>query len=214
MSQQIREQVSALMDGELSRDETAFLLRRMEHEPALVASWSRFHMARQVLRRQEWSSQGLDLAGRVLAAIESDSQPVARHGRWLRWASGGAIAASVAAAAHFITAPDPSPTADPTLATNVNAGSVPSAIPANGGTHDFRPPMIAPPLDVQPASAATSGFGNQGGMIDPRLQSYLIRHYGAAGSAAQPGLMPYVLLVTPAQQATRETSAEPVTEQR
>ena len=45
MSQQIREQISALMDGELSRDETAFLLRRMEHEPALVTSWSRFHRA-------------------------------------------------------------------------------------------------------------------------------------------------------------------------
>lgn len=81
MSQQIREQISALMDGELSRDETAFLLRRMEHEPALVTSWSRFHMARQVLRRQEWSSQGLNLASRVLAGIESDSQPVAGHGR-------------------------------------------------------------------------------------------------------------------------------------
>lgn len=207
MSQQIREQISALMDGELPRDETGFLLRRMEREPTLVADWSRFHLARQILRRQEWTTSGVDLAGRVLAALEADSQPLQGRGRWLRWASGGAIAASVAAAALFITSPDPQGAGDPGLATAVDPGTVSPSATGGRDANDFRPPMIVPPLDVQPASAATSGFGNPESTIDPRLQSYLIRHYGAAGNAAQPGLMPYVLLVAPSAQAPRDPSA-------
>lgn len=214
MSQQIREQMSALMDGELPRDETGFLLRRMEREPALVAGWSRFHLARQILRRQEWTTSGVDLASRVLAAIEAESQPLQGRGHWLRWASGGAIAASVAAAALFITSPDPQGAGDSGLATAVDSGSVSPSATEGRNANEFRPPMIVPPLDVQPASAATSGFGNPGSAVDPRLQSYLIRHYGAAGSAAQPGLMPYVLLVAPSAQAPQDSGTGSETEQR
>ena len=37
-----REQLSAMMDGALSADETKFLLRRMEHDDALADCWERW----------------------------------------------------------------------------------------------------------------------------------------------------------------------------
>ena len=49
MSEDIREQLSALMDGELGRDERAFLLRRLEHDADLRSMWTRMHLVRDVI---------------------------------------------------------------------------------------------------------------------------------------------------------------------
>jgi sigma-E factor negative regulatory protein RseA len=217
MSQQIREQLSALMDGELPRDETQFLLRRVAHERGLATCWSSYHVGRQVLRRQAFGLLDEAFTDAVLARIEGETLLDRRHGRgWLQWATGGAIAASVAVAALVLSGPPsdggaapgdslvsrPTPTAQP---------SVPVAIRNN----DFRPPLVAPTLDVQPASVSTAGFNAQPQPIDPRLQSYLLRHYDAAGNSGQSGLMPYVLLIVPSQQqATSGVAADKAPEQR
>lgn len=214
MSQQAREHLSALMDGELSHEETMFLLRRVAHDEALAPCWSSFHAVRQVLRRQEFVIVGNDFANGVLARIDAEAAPLAvRSGAWLRWASGGAIAASVAVAALVFSGPrggEPN-AGDGTLASTKS--SIPMPAPAQARPAEFRPPMISPTLDVQPASAATSGFAAQTTPIDPRLQSYLIRHYDATGSAGQSGLMPYVLLIVPSQQQAAEVKADAPSEQ-
>ncbi len=216
MSQQIREQLSALMDGELPRDETKFLLRRIEHDRDLAQCWSNFHVLRQALRRQELVVVRGDFAESVLARIELDSAPaLPGTGKWLRWASGGAIAASVAVVALLFSGPrgvseDLGET--PLAATPVPASAPVSTVSSAGS--EFRPPMISPALDVQPASASTPGFATQSTPIDPRLQSYLIRHYDAAGNAGQAGVMPYVLLIVPSQQQAADGAAEKAVEQR
>lgn len=200
MSEQVREQLSALMDGELPRDETKFLLRRIEHDRGLAQCWSNFHVVRQALRRQELALTRDDFAAAILARIEVDAAPASPgSGKWLRWASGGAIAASVAVVALLFSGPrgvSDEAAGEPLAATPVPATAV-SPVQATNG--EFRPPMISPALDVQPASASTAGFATQPAPIDPRLQSYLIRHYDAAGNAGQAGVMPYVLLIVPTQ---------------
>jgi sigma-E factor negative regulatory protein RseA len=102
------ESLSAGIDGELSKEQLRFLLRRLDHDPSLQQSWARYHIARDSLRRQLPPMASAGFAARVMRAIEQESAPVAaisRRGHWLRWSTGGAIAASVAAAALMIGQP-------------------------------------------------------------------------------------------------------------
>lgn len=210
MNPQNHEQLSALMDGELSRDETAFLLRRASHDASIAARWSGFHVIRYALRRQEVVAVRADFASAIMQRIEAEAGPLrGRATPWLRWASGGAVAASVAVIALWATGPVTND-GETTAATRVATSPAPltsetrPAIVGAGVGNEFRPPMLSPSLAAQPASASSPGFSSPGfnpasQPIDPRLQSYLIRHYDAAGSAGQASMMPYVLLVVPQQ---------------
>jgi sigma-E factor negative regulatory protein RseA len=218
MSQEIGEQLSAMMDGELARDETLFLMRRISNDDGLVRHWASYHVARQVIRRQDFFVMPDDFSSRILARIDAEAVPSgARSGGWIRWASGGAIAASVAVVALMFSAPQDGDRASPgePLAASADSMSQP-ALAAPSRPAEFRPPMAGPVLDVQPASASTDGFSSSPTPIDPRLQSYLIRHYDAAASNGQTAMMPYVLLVVPPQQQalTAEKAADGTTEQR
>ncbi|PWK93036.1 sigma-E factor negative regulatory protein [Fulvimonas soli] len=105
MSELQREHLSAGMDGELSGDELRFLLRRLDHDAAGRQAWSRYHVARDGLRRQLPPLASAGFAERVMEAI---GQPAAEGGRvphWLRWSAGGAIAAGVAAIALMTARP-------------------------------------------------------------------------------------------------------------
>jgi len=52
MSEQFREQLSALMDGELPRDQVRFLLRRIDGDAQMAQCWARYQLAAGVLRRE------------------------------------------------------------------------------------------------------------------------------------------------------------------
>jgi sigma-E factor negative regulatory protein RseA len=104
--QHAREHLSAGIDGELSHEELRFLLRRLDHDVELQGAWASYHVARDGLRRQLPPLAGSGFASRVMLAIEQETVVVApRHHRWLRWSAGGAIAASVAAAALMVSQP-------------------------------------------------------------------------------------------------------------
>lgn len=107
-----REQLSAMMDGALSADESKFLLRRMEHDDALADCWERWQFLGDALRGQTGRALPADFSRRVGRAIADgladgiENQPpfaVAAHGNMrgplLRWGGGAALAASVALAA-------------------------------------------------------------------------------------------------------------------
>ncbi|HUB92014.1 MAG TPA: sigma-E factor negative regulatory protein [Dyella sp.] len=109
MSEANMENLSAAMDGELSKEELRFLLRRLDHDASLVQTWTRYHVASESLRRQLPSVASAAFASRVMSAVEGEH--VARSPRrdWLRLSLGGAIAAGVAVAALMVsqpTAPD------------------------------------------------------------------------------------------------------------
>jgi sigma-E factor negative regulatory protein RseA len=131
VNQSIRENLSAGIDGELSNEELRFLLRRLDHDASLQQAWAHYHIARDGLRRQLPLMAAPGFAARVMLAIEQESMPAAnvktgsgRSRGWLRWSAGGAIAASVAAAALMIG----QPTGDPELHAGAPAPRTSSAL--------------------------------------------------------------------------------------
>jgi negative regulator of sigma E activity len=101
-----RQQLSALIDGELSADETRFLLRRLEHDEELSGCHERWQLCGDILRGTACVPAPLDFAARVQAAVAAEPAPAASaasrgRGGW-RWGGGAAIAASVAALALFM----------------------------------------------------------------------------------------------------------------
>jgi sigma-E factor negative regulatory protein RseA len=104
MSEQIREQVSAFLDGELPASETELLLKRLTRDPELRHSFGRYALIGETLRGSSRSCLTQHFADRVNRAI--DGEPVApalpairsRSG-WWRPIAGTAVAAGVAAVA-------------------------------------------------------------------------------------------------------------------
>lgn len=108
-----RQQLSALVDGELAADEARFMLRRLEHDSELSACQERWQVLGDVMRGQACAPAPLDFSARVRQAMDADAQqngpvlvaPAApgkpRRG-WRRWGGGAALAASVAAVALFM----------------------------------------------------------------------------------------------------------------
>jgi sigma-E factor negative regulatory protein RseA len=106
MTPNANEDLSAGLDGELSKEAMRFLLRRLDHDVSLQQTWTRYNLARDGLRRQLPALASSSFASRVMLAIEQEAAPVGtKRNHWLRWSAGGAIAASVAAAALMIGQP-------------------------------------------------------------------------------------------------------------
>jgi sigma-E factor negative regulatory protein RseA len=183
MSEALREQLSALMDGELPRDQARFLLRSLDADPQLAQSWTRYQLAGAVIRRQAtFVPVDAGFADRVMQAVSQQSSAGGHGLRVLRWAGGGAIAAAVAVIALVGTRPaiqSPAPAA--TIA------SVPAA-PAQRPQNVFMP--IAPSFDyAQPASFDTNVISLPRYRLDQRL-----RYADGMLPSAQ---TPYVLLIQP-----------------
>src|SRR5258708_33076092 len=76
MSEQIREQVSAFLDGELPNSETELLLKRLTRDGELRESFGRYALIGEAIRG---TSRGLltkGFAGRVNLAIDGELIPV------------------------------------------------------------------------------------------------------------------------------------------
>ncbi len=99
-----KENLSAFIDGELGRSETAFLLRRVGHDPDLRLAASSYHLIGDCLRRRSaLTPVGSAFADRVRTAIEIEATP-RRAVPWqggMRWAAGFFTAAIVAAGAFW-----------------------------------------------------------------------------------------------------------------
>lgn len=110
----IREQISALVDGELPEAECRLLLARMQRDPALRLTWERYLLAGEVLRNQAGRLYDPRFSQRVMAAIESRESPALPEqgsgGRsvpgWFRTAASMAVAAGVAVVAVLLLQPE------------------------------------------------------------------------------------------------------------
>lgn len=111
----IREQISALVDGELPEAECRLLLARMQRDPALRLTWERYLLAGEVLRNQAGRLYDPRFSQRVMAAIESAEALPQQGGRvqelpgWLRTAASVAVAAGVAVVAVLLLQPGQAP---------------------------------------------------------------------------------------------------------
>jgi sigma-E factor negative regulatory protein RseA len=105
MSEQIREQVSAFLDGELPDTETELLLKRLTRDGELRESFGRYALIGEALRGSSADVLTKGFAGRVNLAIDGEpaqtSAPAAQtHApRWWRPLVGVSVAASVATVA-------------------------------------------------------------------------------------------------------------------
>lgn len=216
------EQLSALMDGELDVERSRFLLRRLQGDPALQAAWERWQLVSGSLKGQLSLHVDAGFLARVREGIEQGrqagtaGQPAAweeavepsggrhRHG-WLRWAAGGAIAASVAVVALMATQPGP-PAAAPT---EVLAESVPAepyiVAPSPLSEADLRPRLRAP---AQAVSVQQRGplLQVHGGIQapDPRVPDYLMVQDGRLQQGGLGLFMPYVEAAEGRQRAVPE----------
>lgn len=107
-----RQQLSAMLDGELSPDQARFMLRRLQHDSTLGDCWERWQVCGDVLRGQRNALLPPDFAQGVARAIADQqvagqvASPVSGRApgapRLWRWGGGAALAASVAMVALFV----------------------------------------------------------------------------------------------------------------
>jgi sigma-E factor negative regulatory protein RseA len=106
MSEQIREQISAFLDGELPASETELLLKRLTRDVELRERFGRYALIGEALRGATHTHLTRGFTGRVNAAIDGEpglaapapGQPL-RAPHWWRPLAGVAVAASVAVVA-------------------------------------------------------------------------------------------------------------------
>jgi negative regulator of sigma E activity len=105
MSEQIREQVSAFLDGELPNTETELLLKRLTRDAELRESFGRYALIGEALRGTGPGVLSKSFASRVDRAIDGEPMPaaaqpqIAKTPRWWRPLAGVGVAAGVAAIA-------------------------------------------------------------------------------------------------------------------
>jgi sigma-E factor negative regulatory protein RseA len=124
MTDQIREQVSALLDGELPGDEMGLLVRRLERDAELRRAFGNYALIGEALRAPGAPLASPSFAARVSAAIDAPAgatvniplQPVParRRTNYRRPLAASAIAASAAIAGVLLFRPfgGPTPIAD------------------------------------------------------------------------------------------------------
>jgi sigma-E factor negative regulatory protein RseA len=206
MNDTTHEQLSALMDGELPRDELRFLLRRIDNDTDLAQRWSRYQVASAVLRRQYAAPVSSDaFAAAVLTRLDADVVVAQRPlgGRLLRWAGGGAIAASVAVFALVATRPAGTHggSSTPPPAAAVAAVQAPAAAPPSP-LAELRQAPIA--QQVLPA-----GFSDNAQLasFESIVPSYapMQQPARAPASGVSEAFVPYVLVVGARQPVPADT---------
>lgn len=198
MNQEIREQLSALIDNELDRDRMRFLLKRAEHDAELVALWQRWHLLGEVMRgsalplRKDFLrgiSARLDQAQETDMPLPSAGTAAARPAGSrapdiLRWSGGAALAASVALAALIFVRPEASlPGSGPSLseAGRLAQQNVSSPAPAVVAPSPYREQDLRPPyrLDAQVVAAGEFVPFRPQLRLEPQHQPYWAGQAGA-----------------------------------
>lgn len=195
MNQDIREQLSALIDNELDRDRARFLLKRAEHDAELVALWQRWHYVGESMRGSALPLRK-DFASSIMERIDDEYAAEAvlpRHPKVLRWGSGFAVAASVALAALLLV---PTDTAITPTDRNAQFASQPAPVaeesavasvvaPSPYREQDLRPPYR---FDAQTVAAREAGRYGMQARFDPGHEAYWLRHQHALNDRANESL--------------------------
>jgi anti-sigma factor RsiW len=186
---ELREQISALCDGELAADSRRFLLKRLADDVELKTAWSNYHLIGDSLRRQAGPPLPLDFAERVQAALDAEARSPARHG-WMRWAGGASVAAAVALAA-IISVPVQQPLPPAGAPAMVGNGQV---APSGLSERDLRPDMSRAAQAVAGGAAPTNYVSSKPGLP--------VRYVPVLQPDGRLVLVPYTpLLQTPAEAA-------------
>jgi negative regulator of sigma E activity len=196
-----RQQLSALIDGELPLEEARFLLRRLEHDEDLSGCQERWQLLGDVLRGRACAPAPQGFAERIQAAVAAEPAPVAaampaprrRRGALLRWGGGGALAASVAAIALFMSRqelPGQAPLEQPTTIIASQAQLPPAPPRAPLDTRGVADAAVA--VAAVPAAAVTARRASATRTQQVSTRRVASRSEPVRALASQPALAPVV----------------------
>lgn len=162
MSDVLREQISAFMDGELPAEECELLIRRLAASSELADCWRTYHLVGDALRGELAAGGAMELAPRVGLALSGD-----RPAHWkLRRAATMAAGVAVIGLAGLVGA---------LVSNRVGGGKV---YAPGGGSPD----AVTQPAQINWSQTPTS--------VRAELNQYLLMHdlYGAGPAAPANGV--------------------------
>jgi sigma-E factor negative regulatory protein RseA len=170
MTDPVKEQLSAYLDGELPEGELDLLLKQVTRDSQLRVSLGRYALIGETLRAQgavavipasfsERISAAVAAEPALESAASAPKRSVKDSARWLRPAAGFAVAASVAAVAILALQPSPSTQDAPFVTEATTATPIAQVDVPNSGSY------------IVPANTASSGF-----VPAARLTNYVVAH--------------------------------------
>jgi len=179
MTEQQRQHVSALVDGELEAVLVHPTIAAIEGSPELAGIWERYHLMGQALRGEALSREHGRIAARVRERLATEPTPISPRRRERTGRAGPFAGAALAAAAAFLAV-----FAVPQLFGPQTPVGTPAPALAIGGP----PPQfhLDQPLKrwqlEQPA-------------LKDKLDRFLVNHHAHAPAAGIKGYMPYATVV-------------------
>src|ERR1700722_2471789 len=206
MSDPIREQVSAFLDGELPSSESELLVKRLMRDADLRAIFGRYALIGETLQGATQAPVSRGFAARVNRAIDGEPATAlpqgmrTAQGRWWRPVAGAAVAAGVAAVAvvalqQRAVAPGVRPGAVVTAQSMAQGLALPApsnllaqnAVLAPGGA--LQTPREAISYTVPATSAAAPAA-----MPPARLTNYVFAHSKYSSGLDQRGVLADLLI--------------------
>ena len=183
MNEQTREDLSALIDGELTSNETSEVVKRLTGSKDLWGHWDRYHVIGDVIRGEEIRGEFRQVACGVRDRLQHEPAILAPprragarfRGHWVKPIAGTALAASVAAIALL---------AAPQL-----INREPSSTPVVAGVEK------TPPERLYAAQPGTRWNLRQPD-VESKLNAYLVNHQEYAATPSVKGMLPYVTFVS------------------
>ncbi len=193
MSEQVRESLSVLMDGEASELDLERALKHVD-KPEVREAWVRYNAASRAVREPGAMHLDIDISSRVMAALESEPgaesiKPVGRWKNFLKPAASLAVAASffsaVMVGGQFYGLPGApgSDTSEATLAGGVSTVGMVNTLGGSAVRAGYATPALRP--TTAPARVDYNQLARQ------RLQRYMLNHTEEAALNVQQGMMPF-----------------------
>ena len=181
MSDQQREHLSALVDGEIDNALLDPTVSALEQNEDLAATWERYHLIGQALRGEPVRPEHRQLAALVRARIAAEPVPLKRASRRRTGPSrlspflGAVLAASAAFFAVF---------------------AVPQLFDPHSGPPE---PSVAVRAPVAPQQFDLADTGQRWHLDEPALQDkmdrFLVNHQAFSPSSGIKGFLPYATVV-------------------
>jgi len=168
------EQLSAYMDDELGADSADRLFRSMQEDDALREKWARYHLVRDIVKRETSANLTHNLAERVSMVI--DNEPVILAPRQLGRKPVSAFARQVAGLA---------------VAASITAITILTIQEVNKETQPVENQVTVAKSGNTWIRAAGTHWNVDEPSIESQLNAYIVKHNEYATSASMRGMMPY-----------------------
>lgn len=204
MSDEIKEKISAFIDGELDKQQLAAFNEQITNSPELRSRLNRYAVISEAIKGNSASINAEGIADAVSSSIENEpailapvSPPVDRNSKpvheagWKTWFAGGAIAATVATLALI--------NFDILEMQQGGAESFPVTVQVQPKAQSGSPLIYQPNMNsfAQPASTQWSISREHAPApeVEQELNHFLIEHSEYTHQSGMPGLVPYATFV-------------------